>query len=432
MPLSRRALIRSAAVAAAGTGALASCTRGSTRPDRSTAPPPTSAPEDPSSPLVLGTIGTSLGLEAMFDKQIAIAVGEAATDVNIAGGVFGQDLVLLERHTIADPGDDLADAIAALAEAGATGVVVSCDDDVLLAAMPAFVDAGMAVVSVTSTSMSLRADDAATSGMLVRLTASDRALAAGFAESAGTGGAVGSVFYLARDTTSGHSLGAQLRRVVEPAGGTYEERYHAGDQPDLGEPIDAALASGAPLVVVSAGEETSALVGALVAANTGPDGSPLRELAIRTLFYGSAAPGDALPPDTMRSVTGTRAGIPAPDALKNIMLRVDPSLAPDTFDFAGQAYDAVTLLALAAQTAHSAEGTRLAAAIPDLLAEGDEAGSYAEARTLQRDGATARYVGFSGPLELGEDGDPASAEITTVSYDEANTVASTNDVTVTV
>lgn len=430
MPLSRRALIRCAAVAAAGTGALAACTRGTTRPARSTAPGSTSA--DPSSPLVLGTIGTSIGLEAMFDKQIAIAVGEAATDVDIAGGVFGRDLVLLERHTISDPDDDLADAIAALAEAGATGVVVNCDDDLLLAAMPAFVDAGMAVVSVTSTSMSLRADDAATSGMLVRLTASDRALATGFATSAGTGGAVGSVFYLARDTTAGHSLGAQLRRVIEPAGGAYGERYHAGEQPDLGEPIDAALASGAPLVVVNAGAETSALVGAIVAANTGPDGSPLRALAIRTLLYGSAAPGKAVPPETMKAVTGTRAGIPAPDALKNIMLRVDPSLAPDAFDFAGQAYDAVTLLALAAQTGRSAEGTRLVAGIRELLAEGEEAGSFAEARTLQRDGAEVRYVGYSGPLELGEDGDPTSAEITAVSYDEANAVAGTDDVTVTV
>src|SRR5690606_19907163 len=58
-PPSRRRVLTSLGAAVLGTGALAACTR-RTRGGRSTTPPPTAAArEEPTSPLILGSIGSA-------------------------------------------------------------------------------------------------------------------------------------------------------------------------------------------------------------------------------------------------------------------------------------------------------------------------------------------------------------------------------------
>lgn len=139
-----------------------------------TAEPSTTAPpKDPDATLVIGSIGASAGLETMFEKQISIAVGESRTDVDIAGGVFGRDVRLIDRALV-DPSSDPAPLVAAFAEQKASAVVTSCGDDWLVKAMPMFADKGIAVVSVNSLSRALRAPEAGASGMLVRLAPTHR------------------------------------------------------------------------------------------------------------------------------------------------------------------------------------------------------------------------------------------------------------------
>lgn len=432
MAISRRSVLITAgavAVAAPLTGCMRRG-RGAAATKEAAAPRPQ---KEPDATLVIGSIGVSSGLRSTFEKQISLALGEARTDVAIGGGVFGHEVTLLPRITVDSPSADLKPAIAQLAEKGATAVIVSCGDDSLLGAMDAFVEAGIAVISVNSTGRQLRADQVHSAGMLLRLCPTDAIIAKSFAESAAKGGqglTPGLVAYIGRDTTEGHSLAEELRLRIEPAGGRVFAQHFPEGAPDLGGAIDAIVAQPPSLLVVDAGDETGQIIGAMVSRTLGTDGRPTVDIPVRTTFYNTRSWAADVPGEAMQHVTGCRAGIPAPDRLQNTMLNVDTSLVQAGYDFSGITYDAVVLVALAAQAARSIEGSQIAAALPGLLADGDEIGDYGSGLQLIREGASIQYKGLGGPLKLGKNGDPASAELTTVSFDQAGNIQSESDTTV--
>lgn len=422
MSISRRAVVRSTGALAAG-AALSACTRRGRRPEP-TEPTTTTPVPEPEQDLVIGSIGVASGLEAMFDKHISIAIGEARTSIDIGGGVFGRPLQMLPRRYAETPDSDIAPLVQELAAAGASAVVVSCGDPSLLAAMPALAEAGIAVVSVNSTAHELRGKEAGSAGMLFRLAPTARMLAKAFADAAMSGSGQqhatpGTVTYLARDTLAGHSLGEQMRMLIEPAGPWIRQHYFAPGQPDLGGPIDEILAEPPALVVIDAGEETPQIISEIHRRTLGPDGRQQLTIPIRTTYYNSMPWGDQVPPESMEHTTGCRPGDPAPDPLQNLMLNIDTSLASSAYEFAGPSYDAVMLIALAAQTARSTEGSQIASAIAGLLTDGEKVSDYGTAVKLLREGKKVMYQGMSGALTLGEDGDPVSAELTTFGYDEA-------------
>ena len=75
-------------------------------------------------------------------------------------------------------------------------------------------------------------------------------------------------------------------------------------------------------------------------------------------------------------------------------------------NFAGQAYDCIVLLALAAQIAGSTDGDAILAAFPGITEGGTECRSYAECAALIAAGEDIDYVGVSGPLNFNAAGDP--------------------------
>src|SRR5699024_755117 len=81
-----------------------------------------------------------------------------------------------------DRGEVLAPVVEELAGAGATCLITSIDEESLIAAMPAVVEAGLAVIDVFTSGMSVRADDVQTANLLMRLSPDDRTLAAQYGE----------------------------------------------------------------------------------------------------------------------------------------------------------------------------------------------------------------------------------------------------------
>lgn len=433
MTVARRSILRSAALLGAAVP-LASCTtgrrgRGTDPTEPSTTPPP----EDPDETLVIGSIGVSSGLFSTFEKHIMLAIGEARTDVNIAGGVFGRDVTLLERVVVDAPGADIAPAIAALRDQGATAIITSCSDESLIAAVPAFVDAGIAVVSVNSTARDLRADEVETEGMLMRISPTDACLAKVFSDAAWNAQpplAAGTLAFFGRDTMGSASLAEELRLRLEPQGGHLIRTLFPEGASDVGAPVDALMAAPPALVVIDAGDETPQIVTAIATKSLGPDGRPMFDIPLRTTYYNTRSWGEQVPPESLKHATGCRPGIPAPDELVNTMLNVDTSLATSGFEFAGAAYDAVVLIALAAQAARSTEGSQIAAALPSLLTDGEEVADHATGLRQLAAGAQIRYVGRSGPIELGDDQDPVTIDLTDVPYDDAGQMGAPSDSTI--
>lgn len=422
---SRRAVSRSLAAGFVGV-TLTACTRRTGRGQQSASPSPDAPTKDPGVPLVVGTVGGGYGLEAQFEKQIALGISEARIDVDNVGGVFGRPVELVERYVVTDPADDLAGYVTTLADRGASAAIVSCDEDVLARAMPHFADAGIAVVSVTSTAMGIRADAAATRGLLFRLTVSDRGLARTFGQEAlATTGDQGlvprSVAYVSRDSTQGRSLEQELRDVVAPNyGSLVGPFFFAPDAPALD--TAALLAAKPSLIVVNGGaQESVAILRSLHDGNLGPDGRPVLRIPVRLGYYNSGAYGDQLPPEALAQVTGTRAGVVPSAEHVDMMLAADTSLGLGGFDFSEEAYDALVVLALSAQSAATVEGTQVAQFIPAVLDGGDEASTVEDALVALRDGGDIHYVGRSGTILL-QDGDPVTAQVSSVTYADNNQV----------
>src|SRR5699024_5422719 len=95
---------------------------------------------------------------------------------------FGHEVVLLDRHVMQEPGEDLAPFVEELAEAGATCLITSIDEESLIAAMPAGVEAGLAVIDVFTSGLRVRADGVQTANVLMPPPPDYRTLAAQYGE----------------------------------------------------------------------------------------------------------------------------------------------------------------------------------------------------------------------------------------------------------
>lgn len=442
MSITRRSLVRGLGPAivgvGAGVGALTSCSA-----DRAPGGPAedagstTAAPSEPDAPFILGSIGAAYGRAEAFEAPISIAIGEALIDLNAQwGGVFGQDVILHERHVAAAAGEDLAGVIATMADAGVSAVITSLDEEALVAAIPALVDAQIAVIDVLTSGMSVRDAEVRSANMLVRLAPDDVAIAALYAEqawaaSSGASGLPGTVAYVSEDTAQGRSLLEQLTRILPPAGGKIltEQFYPAGNMEDVDAVVEAVLADPPALLVVNGGPEAGRFLSALHEATLDASQQPTVQIASRLSPAASVDYSEAqLAPECLASATGYLPGGNLDETHINMMLNVDVTLLQTGFGYSQQAYDAVMLAGLAAQDARSVEGVDIAGSLGKVLTGAEECADFGACSTLLGDAlaagkrTTISFTGRSGPLEIGTDNDVSAGKIRTVAWDDANSI----------
>ncbi|MFC0674834.1 ABC transporter substrate-binding protein [Brachybacterium hainanense] len=426
MSLTRRRALASLGVSALGAGALAACTPIGRR-GRSTTPPPTASDRTaPTSPLVIGSIGSGFGEPGQVETQIRLAVGEAVERINtVDGGLFGQDVELVERIVLEEPGDDPAEQIEALAAQGVQVLVSSLEDAQLIAALPTIVARGMAVLCPWSSSKAVR-EQAEASGLLFRLVPPDEAIAAAHVEAALTsppkGTTPGTVFYVAPDTTAGRSLRAELELQLNPAGGTLLEPvlYPPGEPLAVADIAARVLAAPPALLILQGGPECGPLASAVHEGTK--DASGRSQVSIRTRM-GPAASVDysraSLPAESLSDAEGTVPGaLLSTGDFADIMLNLDTTLVSEGFAFGQQAYDAVVIACLAAQRALSIVGSEIAAEVPAVLTGSSACEAYYDCRQLLSEGSDVAYSGMSGQLELDSVGDLRSGELRRITWDE--------------
>lgn len=443
MSISRRRLVHSLGAGVLGAGALSACGEGMQRGRRgrrrtTTTAPTADALSEPEQPLVLGSIGASYGRAAPFEDAIAIGLSESLIDVNHRfNGLFGQDVQLFDRHVMTEAGEDLDGVIDELAGSGVTAVITSIDEDALIAAIPAFVEAGIAVIDLFTSGMNVRATDVVSSGMLVRLSPTTRVLAAIYAEAAWSGadsdraGAPGTVAFLSEDTSQGHDLLHELRQLLGPAGGKLvsEEFYPFGELDDIESRVETILETPPALLVANGGPEIGSLLSALHEATLDEGQRPTVEIPVR---LGPAATVDYveadLTPEALVRATGFEPGAELERQHENMMLNVDPQLRSTGYAYSQHSYDALMLAALAAQQSLSVQGTDIAATIPGVLTGTEECTDFGQCVTILRDAvvagdrATISFTGRMGALELDAAPDPRSGQLRTYSWNEAGAI----------
>lgn len=445
MAITRRDMVRGLGVGILGAGALSACSSGGRGRGRSkaTTPPPTSAPlSEPDTPLVIGQIGAAYGRMAVFEEAIAVSLDEARIDINARwGGLFGQDIVLLERHVMEKPGEDLTPAIEAFRDAGATCLITSIDEESLIAAMPAMVEAGVVVIDVLTSGMSVRAPEVQTANLLIRMSPNDRILAAKYAQIAlgansDRGETPGTVAYISEDTAQGRSLLHELTQYLNPKGGkVVSEQFHpVGDMGDIAARVKAVMETPPALVVVNGGQECGPFLSALHGATLDEDGRPTVQLPIRlgpaaVVDYAALPNAKDLLPETLTGVTGYQPGAEITLDHEAMMLNRSSDFLRTGYAYSQQGYDALTMACLAAQDALSVTGTALAASLPAILTGSEGCTDYELCRRTMTEAlkaqerATVAFSGRSGKLELGPESDARIGTLREYTWSKTNALA---------
>ena len=380
------------------------------------APTTTAAPEPAGDPLVLASLMPLSGDLAALGPGIALGAALAVQQINAAGGINGQDVVLIEG----DSGCDGAVALTSLNDViaqGAQGVMGAACSGTSLAILDTAIAAEVVMVSPSNTSPQFTKMDK--KGFYARTAPSDL-LQGDVLASLLVEDGVGSVSIISRADSYGRGLAEATAAAFEAQGGTVKTIvYHATDASDFSAEVTALGKGAADAIVGILFPETGCGVlqpafeqGLLDSPWYMTDG--VKDAGLASLCgLGTALDG------FKGTAPGSAAG-EAKDAFEAAYAGVSADGSP-TFIFAPQAYDAVMLMAISA-AANGVTGPEIASGLVEASSGGEKCIGVS-CIALAADGVDVDYVGASGEIELNQAGDPTAA-----TYDIWTTEGDTNPV----
>ncbi len=178
------------------------------------------------------------------------------------------------------------------------------------------------------------------------------------------------------------------------------------------------VVSGDPEALVIIGfEETSKILTSLFEAGYTPEAG--KQIFLVDGNVGNAL-GEQLPAGSMEGIRGTLPAAEITDDFQARLLAVDPELID--FSYGPETYDAVIIVALAAQIAGTDDPAAVAAQINGVTRDGEKCTTYADCVALIEAGTDIDYDGPSGPQTFGPEGEPTEASFAILTYDADNTV----------
>ena len=365
--------------------------------------PPGLTPAPASSPLTIGTLVPTTGQLAHLGPAQTAGIALAVKEIDAAGGVLGQPVTVVEgdsgdayssvaSQTVDRELDKKVDAIV-----GATGSSVTME------VIDKVVGAGVVLVSPGDTSDKLSTYPA--QGLYFRTVPPDVLQAKVLGSLIVASGHRSIAIMHVRDLY-GVGLARDLAGAVVSAGGRVAASVeYDGQATEFAAAVAQVAASGPDAIVLVGGGESKSIIQELVRAGIGPSVVPLylSDLNLsNTLLAG-------LPAGTLTGVVGVRAGT-APSAT---FLAALAAQAPDLTDvgYAAQAYDAVMMIALAADAAGSTKSKAIAQQLLQVGVGPTRCTSYRSCLVLVKAARTIAYVGAAGPIPLGGNGTPTTGTI---------------------
>ena len=401
---------RSVAVALAATVALAACSSTSdSGPDQTTGTTTTTEPAVPDSDGQL-TIGVMLPLDAtLLRDPIENGVGLAVNEVNSNGGLFGQDVDLVS----ADEGDTAATGAAAvqqLLDAHVDAIIGPASSTVAASTLTSIVSKGVVACSPTASALSL--DKFPDQGLFFRTVPSDSMQAEAIAQTAEETGRP-SVVVAYVDDGFGRPLSDAVAAALadEPIELVAAVPFASGEADQAG----AGLAERVQQVI----DADAAVLILLAGSNDGTQF--LDELNDKSASNLSTI----IVNDALRSAESVQRIAALRPSIRQLIQGVAPQA--DSGDptrpfnpagpFATQAFDCVTLIALAAGIAGSDRGADIARVLPSVSTGGQPCDAFAECYALSQEETQINYNGPSGLTDIGNSGDPVRARFDQFEFD---------------
>lgn len=365
-------------------------------------------------------IGTLLPQTGSLEHLIygpQAAVKLAVADINEAGGVLGNDVEVVVEANEHDPTDPtiMSKSVDEIIKAKPAFVLGAMGTGNTNAAMPKLTEAGILMGSPSNTGIAL----AGVNDLYFRTIASDiiqgRALGNLILKDGNT-----SVAVLTQNNDYGKGLRDNLQTTLEDAGaevvfgskGSGEEFPEA--QTTFSSEVTAALSKNPDAVAMVSYVEAKQAIPELDA-----QGFDLSKLY---LVDGNTVPYPEFDAGLLEGAQGTTPGRTVDDSFEKALVAAS-SDASKSLNFAPESYDAVVLVALAAQKGGAADTETIKANLHAVSGSegGEKCGEYADCLALLEDGKEIHYEGKAGGGPLNEDNEPSSALIGLYKFDDENT-----------
>ncbi|MGB6837650.1 MAG: ABC transporter substrate-binding protein, partial [Dehalococcoidia bacterium] len=378
-------------------------------PELTVTPEPTETPEPTPRALRIGVLVPFTGALSDFGEPFANAAGLAVDEINEAGGVLGQDVVLVLGDSGTEPMKAQEEARRLIDVEGVSAILGAADSEVTLpVAESVTVPNEIVQISPASTSAALTAFD--DDDFLWRTAIADAAHGAVLAHMADALGFTRAcTMYV--DAAWSQAISEQFTETFEKRGGTVTAQVpHAveGQASYRSELGDCSEGDPEVLAAISYPEHVGVYLGEALEYNV-VDNFLFCE---RTKWYHEwYQMFEAIGWESFEGMYGTAPGAlwmavgEAFTAAYEAEYGEEPLLP-----FIGESYDAVYVIALAAEKAGSTESRAIRDALRDIANPPGEvvnAGveGYMEALDLLARGTDIDYQGAAGPLDFDENGD---------------------------
>jgi branched-chain amino acid transport system substrate-binding protein len=395
--------------AAVATGLVAAgCSSDAATPASTLAPTSTTTPRQDDGVLKIGVLVPQGSANAGIGESISRAVNLAVERINVAGGYHGAPVVLIPQDESVS-GGGVDPAIRRLLEANVDAIVGPASSLNALSGLREIVDAG--VVSCSPTASSALLDDFPDNGLFFRTIPSDSLEAFGIAEAVDrTGASEATIAYLDDDYGQMFADNVQTSLTTKGIKTTAVFAYSPNNQ---------SITTAAEQI----GDVSTGVIVVIGDASSGP-------VMIDAIDTASGKLPLFVVNDALRRPTA--ASQPFPGALATRVTGVSPiaystnpqfvaalTNEPDSPNpYAGNAYDCVNLIALAALAADSTQPTAIASMIPFVSVSGTPCVSFVACQTGIEAGSNVNYEGEGGSDTMDAKGELTSATFELFGFDQ--------------
>ncbi len=364
--------------------------------------------------LSIGGILPETGNLAFLGPPEFAAAELASQEINENGGVLGQDIVWT-------PGDS-----------GDSGEVANQTVDRLINDVDAFLGAASSSVSFTvldkitgackihfspaNTSPDFTTKDpnelyfrTAPSDVLQGRVLADLIVAEGS----------GTVALMALQDAYGEGLLKYTQEPLEAASIEIAESFvYDPKAPSFDAEVEKIVAANAEAVVIIGFDETSSILTGLFENGVDPSNTAIYLVDGN---IGNALGDKFSEAGVLSGIKGTVPSAELSDDFKNRLLEVDPDL--QDYSYGPETYDAVMIMALAAEAAGTDDPAAVAAKINGITGGGEKCTTFAQCKEMLAAGTDIDYDGPSGPQNFSQPGEPTEASFAILSYaDDTNTI----------
>jgi len=367
--------------------------------------------------LTIGTLLPETGSLAFLGPPEFAGVDLAIQEINEAGGVLGNDVVVVHGDS-GDTSTDIANqTVDRLLGENVDAIIGAASSGVTLTVIDKITGAGVLQVSPANTAKSLSEYD--DDGLYFRTAPSDILQGQVLGEIIIEDGNQ-TVGILALQDPYGEGLAEDVTAAITDAGGeVVETRIYDPNAQNFDAEVEAMVNADPDAILLIGFDESARVISTMIEKGVGPGD--------KNVYGTDGNMGNALgeqlasSPGALAGMKGTTPLVELSDDFKDRLLAVDANLVD--FNYAAESYDAVMVVALAAVAAGTDDPTAIAAEMINVSGPGGtQCSSFQECADLLADGEEIDYEGVSGPIDFNDVGDPGQASFGILVFNEENTL----------